>query len=167
MIKGIAIGVWACLVALASTYAAAMWSTGTPPKPAPAAVVSDATVEQGVDGLEYRKPAPITIPMIADGRLRGYVVVKVVFTANAHDLHAFPVDPQPFVLDETFRRIYTDGRIEFDQMSKYNLDTITAAIKDNVNKRLGADLIHDILIDELNYVDKDSLDRHDKTASNP
>jgi hypothetical protein len=105
--------------------------------------------------------------MISDGRLRGYVVAKVVFTANAVDLHAFPVDPQPFVLDETFRRIYTDGKVEFDQMSKYNLDDITSAIKKNVNARLGSDLIQDVLIDELNYVDKDSLNKQPDAAAPP
>jgi len=60
-------------------------------------------------------------------------------------------------MDEAFRRIYTDGKIEFDQMSKYDLDEMTKAIRTNVNTRLGADLIHDLLIDEVNYVDKESL----------
>ena len=161
MIKTIAIGVWACLVALGSTYAAAMWSSGTKVE------IPVVQGDKALTGLEYRKPAPITIPMISDGRLRGYVVAKVVFTANAADLHAFPVDPQPFVLDEAFRRIYTDGKVEFDQMSKYNLDDITSAIKKNVNARLGSDLIQDVLIDELNYVDKDSLNKQPDAAAPP
>ncbi len=72
-------------------------------------------------------------------------------------MHDFPIDPQPFVLDEAFRHIYTDGKVEFDHLSKYNLDDITAGIKDAVNARLGTDLIVDVLIDELNYVDRDSL----------
>ena len=82
------------------------------------------------------------------------------------DLHDFPVDPQPFVLDETFRRIYTDGKVEFDQMSKYNLNEITAAIKTNVNARLGSELIQDVLIDELNYVDKETLKQAGETKTN-
>jgi hypothetical protein len=149
VIKTIAIALWACLVGLASSYAAAMWQAGAP-------VAIDST-DPAMEKLEYRKPGPITVPMISDGRLRGYVVTRVVFTATAADLHDFPLDPQPFVLDETFRRIYTDGKVEFDQMSKYNLDEITTAIKTNVNQRLGADLIKDVLFDELNYVDKDAL----------
>lgn len=159
MIKTLAIGVWACIVALGSTYAAAMWTSG--------AKVENpiAPAEHKLEGLEYRKPAPITIPMISDGRLRGYVVAKVVFTANAQALHDFPVDPQPFVLDEAFRRIYTDGRIEFDQMSKYNLDDMTSAIKKSVNARLGTELIQDVLLDELNYVDKDSLDKPNSSGT--
>lgn len=160
MIKSIAIGVWACLVALGTTYGAAMWSSGT------SVAIEVPKSEEKLTGLEYVKPGPITIPMISDGRLRGYVVAKVVFTADAQTLHDFPVDPQPFVLDETFRRIYTDGKVEFDQMSKYNLNEITAAIKTNVNTRLGSELIQDVLIDELNYVDKETLKQAGETKTN-
>ncbi|MBZ0227776.1 MAG: hypothetical protein K8F58_04880, partial [Bauldia sp.] len=119
--------------------------------------VAIAVEDTRLDGLEYRKPGPLTVPMISDGRLSGYVVAKIVFTAQARALRDFPIDPQPFVMDAAFRRIYTDGRIEFDQMSKYNLDEITSAIKANVNSRLGFDLIQDVLVEEINYVPKDGL----------
>ena len=158
MIKTIAIGVWACMVALAAVYAAATWQSGAPVE------IAMAPSEKRLEGIEYRQPGPITVPMISDGRLRGYVVVKVIFTAAAQDLHDFPFDPQPFVLDETFRHIYTDGKVEFDQMSKYNLDEITDGIRTSVNARLGLGLVRDILIDELNYVDKDDL-RQPSTAT--
>ncbi len=156
LIKPLGIGVWACVVALVSSYATATWQSG-----GSVAIELSGTA---LDGLEYRKPDPITVPMISDGRLRGYVVARITFTANARDLHEFPIDPQPFVLDETFRRIYTDGKVEFDQISKYNLEEIAGAIKVNVNERLGLELIKDVLFDELNYVDKDSLKKLSDTA---
>jgi hypothetical protein len=149
VIKTIGIALWVCTVALVSSYATATWQSG--------GSVAIEHTEPGLNGLEYRKPAPITVPMISDGRLRGYVVTRIVFTADAKELHEFPIDPQPFVLDEAFRRIYTDGKVEFDQMSKYNLDEITSGIKTKVNERLGIELIKDVLLDELSYVDKDSL----------
>src|SRR6185312_10531886 len=114
--------------------------------------------EHKLESLEFKKPASITVPMISDDRLRGYVVAKVVYTADAKAAATFPVDPQPFVTDEAFRRIYTDGKIEFGHLSKYNLDDMTKAIRDAVNARLGVNLIDDVLISELNYVDKDSLE---------
>ncbi len=149
MIKTIAVGLWAAVVAVLSSHAAATWSAG--------GTVAIAVEDTRLDGLEYRKPGPLTVPMISDGRLSGYVVAKIVFTAQARALRDFPIDPQPFVMDAAFRRIYTDGRIEFDQMSKYNLDEITSAIKANVNSRLGFDLIQDVLVEEINYVPKDGL----------
>ena len=41
---------------------------------------------------------------------------------------------------------------------------IAGAIKVNVNERLGLELIKDVLFDELNYVDKDSLKKLDAGA---
>lgn len=159
MIKTLVTGLWVAGVALGASYAAATWQSGE------SAVTAQETTGPVIDGLEYRKPKAMTVPMISDGRLRGYVVAKIVFTADAKALHDFPIDPQPFVMDETFRRIYTDGKVEFDKMSKYNLDEITKAIKTNVNARLGSELIQDVLVEEVNYVDKESL-KQDGEAKN-
>lgn len=150
MIRTLFIGLWAVVIALVSSYAGATWQSGS-------AGAEGDKKESGFAGLEYFHPPAITVPMISDGRLRGYVVAKLVYTADSHAVHAFPVDPEAFVMDEAFRRIYTDGKIEFDQMSKYDLDEMTKTIRTNVNTRLGADLVHDLLIEEVNYVDKESL----------
>jgi hypothetical protein len=151
VIKTLLTGLWVAGVALGSSYAAATWPSGEE------TVTAQESTGPVIDGLEYRKPKALTVPMISDGRLRGYVVAKIVFTADAKELHDFPIDPQPFVMDEAFRRIYTDGKVEFDKMSKYNLDEITKAIKTNVNARIGSELIQDVLVEEVNYVDKESL----------
>jgi hypothetical protein len=148
ILKTVGLGVWGCGVALASAYFSATWNPGQ--------TVEVARAEHKLESLEFKKPAAITVPMISDDRLRGYVVAKIVYTANAKDAGAFPLDPQPFVLDEAFRRIYTDGKIEFGHLAKYNLDQMTKSIKDAVNARLGVNLVNDVLIEELNYVDKDA-----------
>jgi len=154
MIKTLGISLWAALVGLGASYAAATFSESTGSGATTAAVVAKGPIP---NGLEYKKPPPLTVPMISDGRLRGYVVARIVFTADARALSEFPIDPTTFVLDEAFRRIYTDGKVEFDKMSKYNLDDLTKAIKTNVNQRLGAELIHDVLLEDVNYVDKNGL----------
>jgi hypothetical protein len=151
MLKAVGLGVWAIVIALIAAYFAATWNNG--------ATVDKVRAETTPTGLEYRHPSAITVPMISDGQLRGYVVAKVIFTADAAALSGSPIDPMPFVTDEAFRHIYTDGKVEFDHLSKYNLDDITTAIKDAVNKRLGTDLIKDVLVDELNYVDRAQLEK--------
>ncbi len=151
MLKTIGLGMWAIVVALAAGYMAATWNTG--------ATVDIVRAEATPSGIEYKHPAAITVPMISDDQLRGYVVAKVVFTADAAALRSSPIDPEPFVVDEAFRHIYTDGKIEFDHLAKYNLDKITGDIRDAVNKRLGTDLVKDVLVEELNYVDRAQLDR--------
>lgn len=156
MIKMLAIGVWACCVALGTTYVTAMMSSGSP-----VAVESAPKLA----GLEYRRPAPITVPIITDGRLRGYVVTRVVFTAEAQALAEFPIEPEPFIVDEAFRRIYSEEKIEFDQLSRYDLELLTVAIRDNVNERLGLELVQNVLLDELSYIDKKSMDAAEETVA--
>jgi hypothetical protein len=157
ILKTIGFGAWACIVALGAAYTSATWNPGE--------TVEAVRTEHKLEGLEFRKPAAITVPMVSDGRLRGYVVAKITFTANAKTMHTFPIDPQPFILDEAFRRIYTDGKVEFDHLSKYNLGDMTKAIKAAVNGRLGGEIVEDVLIDELNYVDKESLKQAEAAAS--
>ena len=158
MVKTVGLGVWAIVIALIAGYMAATWNTG--------ATVDMVRAEVAPSGLETRHPAAITVPMISEGKLRGYVVAKVVFTADAAALRDAPIDPQPFVTDEAFRHIYTDGKVEFDHLAKYNLDKITGDIRDAVNKRLGTDLIKDVLIEELNYVDAEQLKKQQTAQSN-
>lgn len=149
MTKLLMIGIWVCIATICSSYAAAYWASGR------------AAVEETpyLEGLEYRKLEILTIPMVADGKVQGYVVAKIVYTADAAVLRELKVEPDPFVVDEAFREIYTNGQIEFGKLSKYNLPEITQAIKTNVNERLNYDVVQDILLEGLNYVDRDDMRR--------
>jgi hypothetical protein len=147
VIKTIVIGVWAAIVALIASYSVAEWK----------AEVKPGDEKPYVEGLEYRKLEPLTVPMIADGLVQGYVLARLVFTADAGALRKLKVAPEPFVSDEAFREIYNNGRVEFGKLAKYNLDQIVAHIKENTNKRLGADFVHDILIEEINYADRRTM----------
>lgn len=154
MIKLLVFGVWVCLATLGSSYAAAYWASGRTAK----------AEEPYLEGLEYRKLEVITVPMVSEGIIQGYVVAKLVYTADAAHLREMKIEPDPFVVDEAFREIYTNGQIEFGKLSKYNLPQITAAIKENTNKRLNYELIEDILLEGLNYIDRKDVGRVVATA---
>ena len=149
MIKLLFIGLWVCLITLASSYAAAYWAVGQ----------SGKEEELYLEGLEYRKLATITVPMISDGEVQGYVVAKLVYTADAALLHEMSVEPDSFVTDEAFREIYTNGVVQFGKLTKYNINEITIAVKEHVNKRLNFDVVQDILVEGLNYIEKDDMRR--------
>jgi hypothetical protein len=149
MIKLLFIGLWVCLITLGSSYAAAYWAVGQ----------SGKEEELYLEGLEYRKLPIITVPMISDGAVQGYVVVKLVYTADAALLHEMSVEPDSFVTDEAFREIYTNGVVQFGKLSKYNINEITIAVKEHVNKRLAFEVVQDILVEGLNYIEKDDMRR--------
>ena len=149
MSKALFVGIWVCLVTLLSSYGAVVWVTG-----ARAEREEDAYLE----GIEYKKLQPLTVPMIKNGQIQGYVVARLVFTADARTLRTLSVTPEIFVVDEAFRQIYTNEKIDFEKMKKYDLDVLMVAIRDSVNKRLAADIVQDLLVEDLNYVARKDVD---------
>lgn len=152
MIKMLALGVWMPLATLASSYGTVHW-------------LSDA--ERGlshgneeIGGLDYETIRPVNVPILADGALQGYVVAKLVFTADADALRSLPVPPHPFLVDEAFRRIYADEGLDFKRLERYDLDALTAQLRDAANRRIGKDIIREVLVEEFNYFDKDDVISH-------
>lgn len=146
MVKTLVIGIWAAIVALAASTVAAHWKAG----------IEVPTETPYLEGLEYRKLEPLTVPMIGGGAVNGYVLARLVFTADAGAIRALPIEPEPIVADEAFREIYENGQVEFGRLAKYNLDKMASAIRENANERLGPDFVKDVLIEEINYFDRDA-----------
>jgi hypothetical protein len=137
-------GLWICAVTIASCYGAVTWGGGLFAK----------KTEAYLEGLQYQKLAPINIPMIADGRVQGYVIAVLVFTADARLMHTLPVPPNAFVVDEAFRQIYADPNLDFRKLAKYDITKRLAEVRSAVNARLGAEVVKDVLVDEMNFVPK-------------
>jgi hypothetical protein len=148
MIKIIIIGLWVCVVTIASSYAAAYFSSGKS---------SASKQDPYLEGMEYRRTQTVTIPMIEGGTIRGYVMARFVFTADARTLRELPIDPTPFVTSEAFNEVYVNGQVRFNQLQKYNFKQMTETIRTNVNTRLNGDIIKDVLIDGVNYIDKNDI----------
>ncbi len=147
MIKILVIGLWVCAVTLLSSYGGARWAAGIPLK----------TEEKYLQGLEYRRLDPINVPMIIDGDVKGYVVARLVMTADAELLHRLPIEPQIFLVNEAFDEIYMRARVEFGELSKYNLNEILERIKARTNERLKGPVVQDVLVDAINYIDKTDI----------
>ncbi|TGD95601.1 hypothetical protein [Methylobacterium nonmethylotrophicum] len=137
-------GLWICAVTIASCYGAVTFGGGLFTK----------TTEPYLEGLQYQKLAPINIPMIADGKVQGYVIAVLVFTADAKLMHTLPVPPNAFVVDEAFRQIYADPALDFRKLAKYDITKRLAEVRAKVNERLGGDVVKDVLVDEINFVAK-------------
>jgi hypothetical protein len=99
----------------------------------------------------------ISVPVVADGGIRGYVVAQFAFTAPAKLMKQMPVKPDLYVLDEAFQLIFSGEMIDFRQFKKQDLPSLGKQIVENVNKRLGMRVVEDVLVQELNYVPKDGV----------
>jgi len=106
--------------------------------------------------LQSQKTRVINVPVVADGLVRGFVAVQFVFTMDANALKALPVPADVYLLDEAFRDIYSDTSLDPHHVDRYDLQKLTSRIVQNTNERLGAPLIKDVLIENFNYIDKDT-----------
>lgn len=148
MIKLILSALWICIITLVSSYVAASWKTQT-------ALV--ATGEEGLTGLNYTKTDPINVPIIVDGAIDGYVVAQFVYTADAATLKQLSVPPDAFILDEAFRTIFSDERIDIDNLERFDLASLTTNLATAVNTRFGADILQDVLVEQFTFITKDEV----------
>lgn len=148
MMRFLMIGVWVCAVALGSSYASAYWAAGA---------ASAKPEEPYLAGLEYRRLPTVTVPMIVNGGVQGYVLAKLVYTADAAMLRKLPLEPTVFAVDAVFSEIYVNGRVESGKLSKYNLKEMIERIKATVNAHLNGEVLRDVLIDSVNYIDKTDM----------
>jgi hypothetical protein len=150
MIKSIAVGLWVCIVTVLSTYAVVTWQTAhSAPK--------EASSQKLFGGLEAVRTRMISVPVIDDGTVRGYVTAQFIFTVDAKLNKRLSVKPDLYLLDEAFRTIYEGRSLDPRHFKKQDLSVLAKEIAQNVNKRLGLALVDDVLIQELAYTTKDGI----------
>ncbi|WP_243374087.1 hypothetical protein [Microvirga solisilvae] len=147
MIRNVMAGFWVCAVTLASCYAAVTWMVGRAPT----------EEQQHYEGLQYKKLPPLNIPIIAEGAVQGYVVANLVFTADSKTLREISVPPEAFIQDEVFRHVYADDSLDFKRLSRYNVNGMIGAVREKINKRLGSEIVKEILVENFNFIDKSDI----------
>lgn len=145
MTKLILTGFWVCALTLLSSLGAAQWAASR------RNVVDN---DQYFQGLKFQKIRTVNVPMIADGAVQGYIVAQFVFTADTQALKELGADPNSFIVDEAFRKIYTDKDLDFRNVKKVDIDRLLLSIKKSVNERVGSAIIKDLLVEDFNFVEK-------------
>lgn len=147
--KAFVVGLWVLVVSLAASYAVAFVET---PRKA-----ND--LAAGAASLQVEKTRVINVPMIAGGAVRGFIVAQFAYTIDAAKTKSLSVSPDVFLLDEAFRAIYTDDHLDFLHLEKYDIGGLTAHLVAATNKRLGADIVHDVLIQDFTFISKEENER--------
>lgn len=148
MFRTLLIGVWACAITAGATYGGAWWRARR-----------DAPPAEHEEKLDVKKIRPITVPIISGGALKGYVSAEFSFLGAKQDGHAEGLDPEGFFMDEAFRLIYGDSRIDFTNIQKADLAALTSQLTANVNKRLGAAVVKETLIRNFTFVAREDMPR--------
>lgn len=143
--KAMIAGVWGVLVALGVVFAVIFF--GSPPPPG--------AKQDAKQQLNVEKTRVINVPMIANGAVQGFIVAQFAYTVDPKIAKTVNVQPDVFILDEAFRKIYTDDHLDFLHLEKYDLGALTKYLVQATNKRLGAELVRDVLVQDFSFVAKD------------
>lgn len=148
------VGLWAVCVTLGAGYAVAAYTlsdTADDPRPR-------------LEGLRYTSLPTMSVPVIEEGRVVGYVVVRLVYTADSAVLGGLAAEPDAFITDEIFRALYGRAEAAFGKLKRLDLGSLADEARANVNTRMGDDVVQDLLIDGLNYIDLSSPEAAERAA---
>jgi hypothetical protein len=143
MLRMLAAGIWGGLVALGASFGAGAW-LDRQANPSQAAGLA-------VKG-ELKRTPPINVPVVRDGALQGYLVLRVGYFVDAEALKAQPQLPEALIMDETLRVAYSDDKIDFRKLEKYHIDAIMQRVLSRVRSRMKNEVLRDVLIQEFNFV---------------
>lgn len=148
MIKFIAAALWICAATLGAVFysfqAAGERGVGEPPKPM-------------LGGLDYVKTDIISVPLIRDAKIDGYFLTKLVYTVEPNQIKKLSIPAPALITDQVYSYLYSNPQIDFTKKETIDLDAFRKAIRDTVNARVGVELVHDVLIDQVNFLSKDEI----------
>jgi hypothetical protein len=150
MIRLILVGVWACIAMLGADFAMARLQS------APARHAASAASANVIQGFKTKE---INVPRIVNGRIAGYVVAQFVYYVDTKKAKSAAMPADPFVVAEAYRYLYEDGAINFADMKPVKLSQMTDAIRSGVNKRIGAAVVTDVVVQELTFLSSEQAEK--------
>lgn len=148
MFKYILVGVWVCGITLGSSYAAMIWSSGKK---------VEAEETEFFGGLDYVKTPGISVPIISDNKVKGYVLTELVFTIDGKKHKEMTVPVDAYLVHEAIKAIYSADHISFDDLQQNDIAAIAASVRNSVNTRFDSELIADVLLQDIKFLPADQI----------
>jgi hypothetical protein len=148
MLKLVILGMWVIVVTAGATFGSVHLR---------ALSAGDTSGETEDLGVEELKAEMTSIPMIRGGEIIGYLIIQLSFQADRRVLAEKKLEPLPYINDAAFRAIFSSTDVDFRRLRGSDLDKLTAAIMKEANNRIGADVVRQVLIQQLNFVPKEDI----------
>lgn len=116
---------------------------------APAAPGEIAAVEETI---EHARLDPVSVPIVRNGKISGYVVANVAFSAVAADLKDHKDELALFVNEAAFQALYEEQSFDFSALRRAQLGELATRIQNSANGRLGGRRVRAAVIESLNFL---------------
>ncbi|QPC85415.1 hypothetical protein GA830_00630 [Mesorhizobium sp. NBSH29] len=165
MIKFLVAAIWICAVTIGAMVYSFQSSAARP----------EAGAEAGVEpayfgGLDYVKTDVISVPVVKDNAINGYFIARLVYTVDPEKMKKLSIPAQSLIVDEVYTYLFSHPGIDFSAADMLDMDVFKTGIKDSLNKRVGDTLVHEVIVEQLDYLSKadirDNTERQQKAADN-
>lgn len=148
MIKFIVAAIWVCGVAIGAVFYSFQMASAKIDAPAPAPMLG---------GLDYIKTDIVSVPVMSNGRIDGYFLTRLVYTADPKNIARLSVPAEALLTDQIYSYVYGNPMLDFVNHETLDLDQFRAGLRESINKRVGEDLIQEILIEQVDFLSKEEI----------
>lgn len=150
MIKLIATGVWILVVTLGGVYAAVTFGNKG----------ANETAEV-VRPPHFVQSETVTLPVVADGKVSGYFLVRASLEVDEDALKDVKVPVPTFLTDELYNLLVGDKVVNVKEADKFDVAAFKTRVKDGLNTRLDKPLVKQVLIEQMDFISKEEIEARD------
>lgn len=148
MIKFVIAAIWIAAATVGSVYYSFGLARNTPAVESPASLLG---------GLDYVQTDIISVPVLRKGQVYGYFLGRLVYTVDPAEAKKLAVPVEPLLTDQVYTYLYGNPQIDFTKRDDADVDAFRNGLREAVNKRFGAEVVHDVLIQQFDFLTKDEI----------
>ncbi len=150
MIKLVVAGLWLCVATLGAAFYAAQPHGGSD-----AAQAAPSSPLMG--GLDYVKTEIISVPVVREAAIQGYLLTRLVYTVDPAELRKLSVPAEALLTDEVYTYVYGHPQFDFTREKAIDVDAFRGGVRDSVNARVGESLVHEVMIEQIDFLSKNDI----------
>lgn len=148
MIKFIVAAVWIIGVTIGSIFVSYSMSARPP----------ETAGDSPYNGkLEFVKTDMLSVPVVQEGAVKGYFLSKLVYAADVEKLKKLALPIDTLLVDEVYTFLFSNPSIDFSRVEGVDLDAMRNGLKDSINRRVGDDLIYEVMVEQVDYLTKEQI----------
>lgn len=108
-------------------------------------------------GLDYITTGIISVPVLKDRGVVGYFLARLVYTVEPDKMRMLSVPPRILVKDQVYDYLFANPEVDWSKRSEVDLDAFKNGIRDSINARVGETLVHDVMVEQVDFLSKSDI----------
>ena len=146
MVRMLLLGLVVVIATLGGSYAAMQFPRGTTGK-----------AEDAAEKTEVVKLDPVSVPVVRDGKIQGYVIGRFAFSAGASAIRKDKDALTLYANEAIFRSVYEEEGLDFTALKIVDVDKLIGRIVEKANARIGRPTIAQIFVESMNFLAHDAV----------